>query len=143
MTPEELKRRTKRFAVETIRFHRTLPRTEETRVIGRQLLRAASSVGANYRAVCRAKTDSDFIYKLGVCIEESDEAGYWVEILVEAEIIPASQGRDLIREADELTRILVASRETVRARVRRRRTAHESKIKNGKSKIVQTHSGGG
>ena len=136
MTPEELKRRTKRFAVETIRFHRTLPRTEETRVIGWQLLRAASSVGANYRAVCRAKTDSDFIYKLGVCIEESDEAGYWVEILVEAEIIPASRGRDLIREADELTRILVASRETVRARVRRRRTAHESKIKNGKSKIV-------
>jgi four helix bundle protein len=120
MTPQQLQVRTKRFAIDVIRFSRKLPRTEEARVIGRQLLRAGTSLGANYRAVCRAKTDADFIYKLGVCVEESDEAAYWVEILAEAEIVSTQAGADLLGEATQLTRIFVASRETVRARVRRK-----------------------
>jgi four helix bundle protein len=134
MTPDELKKRTKRFALEIIRVQRRLPRTDEARVIGRQLLRAGTSIGANYRSVCRAKTDPDFIFKLGVCVEESDEAGYWLEILVDAAIIAHRIVAELLREADELTRIFVASRETVRARVRRTSRAR-SAIKNQKSKI--------
>ena len=129
MTPDELKRRTKRFAVDTIRFQRKLPRTEEGRIIGRQLLRAGTSIGANYRAVCQAKTDPDFIYKLGVCVDESDETAYWLEILVDADVVTAAATAALLREAGELTRIFAASRQTVRARLRRKR---QTRMKNEK-----------
>ena len=135
MTPDELKKRTKRFALDIIRVQRKLPRTEEARVIARQLLRAGTSIGANYRSVCRAKTDPDFVFKLGVCVEESDEAAYWLEILVDAEILARRIVAELLREADELTRIFVASRETVRARIRRANHARAA-IKNQKSKIT-------
>jgi len=79
MTPNELKSRTKKFGVSIIRFVRQLPRNEEARVIGRQLLRSGTGVGANYRGVCRCKSDADFISKMGTCIEEADETGYWLE----------------------------------------------------------------
>jgi four helix bundle protein len=131
MTPEELRRRTKRFALDVIRFNRQLPRTDEARVIGRQLLRAGTAVGANYRSVCRARSDPEFIAKLGVVIEEADETAYWLEILVEAEIVPQRTVANVLREADELTRIFVASRETVRARLRTRR-----RKQNGKSQVT-------
>ena len=123
MTPAELGQRTRRFAVDSIRFCQRLPRTEEGRVIGRQLLRASTSVGAHYRAACRPRSDADFISKLGGAIEEADEAGYWLEILVEAAIVTSSVTKPLLREADELTRIFVASRETARrnARLRKQR----------------------
>jgi four helix bundle protein len=132
MTPQALKLRTKQYAVAIIRFCRTLPRTEESRAIHRQLLRAGTSIGANYRAVCRARSDAEFIAKLGVTIEEADETGYWLELLVEADIVRGSSTRVLIREADELTRVFVSSRETARRRVRARR---QSKIKNQQSKM--------
>jgi four helix bundle protein len=136
MTPQQLQARTRRFSVDVIRFFRKLPRTEEARVIGRQLLRAATSVGANYRAVCRGKSDPDFIFKLGVCIEEADETAYWFEILVDAAIVPQHMVANLHREAGELTRILVASRRTVQARLRKARAEREanrkSEIKNQK-----------
>jgi four helix bundle protein len=136
MTATELKNRTKRFAVTVIRFYRKLPRTEEGRVIGRQLLRAGTAVGAAYRAVCRCKSDPDFIAKLGTCIEEADESGYWLELSVEASLINRPDCAALLRESDELTRIFVASRETVRRRVRAKNQARsrthnqESRIKN-------------
>ena len=123
MTPDELKQRTRQFAVAIIRFRRRLPRTEESRTIGRQLLRAGTAVGAAYRAVCRCKSDPDFIAKLGTSIEEADETGYWLEVLVEAGEVQPTAARDLLREADELTRIFVASRETIRKRVRAKKSA--------------------
>lgn len=146
MTPQQLRTRTKQFAIDVIKLSRELPRTEEARVIGRQLLRSGTSVGANYRAVCRAKTDPDFVFKLGVCIEESDEAAYWLEILVDIETLPRQVVAPLLREADELTRIFVASRETVRVRIRRNKrtgTSNQSQITNRKSQMPYTHSGGG
>ena len=132
MTPEQLRKRTKVFAIAIIRFTRRLPASDEARVIRRQLLRAGTAVGANYRAVCRPRSDADFIAKLGVVIEEADESAYWIELLVEAGMASAESVRELAREADELTRIFVASRETARANARARRQARnrKSRIKN-------------
>ena len=122
MTPQQLRDRTKRFALEVIRFCRKLPHSDQARVIRRQLLRAGTSVGANYRAVCRARSDVEFAAQLGVVIEESDESTYWLEIFVDGEIVqPSSTHRALRQEAEELTRIFVSSRETVCCRLRRRR----------------------
>src|ERR687897_704866 len=102
MTPPELRQRTRRFAVDIVRFCRTLPRSDEGMIIGRQLLRAGTGVGSHYRAACRARSDAEFIAKLGTAIEEADESGYWLEVLVEAEVIRADVTRRLYREADEL-----------------------------------------
>src|SRR6266850_3961869 len=114
MTPQELRRRTQTFAVQIIRFCRSLPKTDEARVISWQLLRCGPGVGANYRAVCRCRSDKDFIAKLGVVIEEADETAFWLEVLVEAAIVKAIKTTSLYKEADELTRIFVSSRETAR-----------------------------
>ena len=119
MTPEELRTRTKRFAIDVIGSCRTLPQTDESRVVRRQLLKAGTSVGANYRAVCRARTDPEFIAKLGIVIEEADESAYWLEILVDARIVKPVATANLHREADELTRIFVSSRTTISRRVAR------------------------
>jgi four helix bundle protein len=136
MTPQQLKARTKRFALDVIRFCPTLPPTYEGRRVSGQLLSAGTAVGAAYRAVCRCKSDPDFIAKLGTCIEEADESGYWLELAVEAGFVTSTAAGELLRESEELTRIFVASRQTVRERLRaekRRETPpsnHESKIKN-------------
>ena len=111
MTSAELRERTKRFAIEIIRFSSSLPRTDERRLIKRQIVRAGTAVGANYRAVCRSRSRRDFIAKLGVVIEETDETSYWLEILVDAELVRASAAQALRSEADELTRIFVTSRQ--------------------------------
>ena len=129
MTPSELKARTKRFAVAVVRFCRTVPRTEDGRVTGRPLLRAGTAVGAHYRAVCRARSDAEFVATLGGAIEEADESAYWLELLVEGGTVRQSTIASLWQEADELTRIFVASRETAR-----RRMPARPPIKNQKSK---------
>ena len=116
MTPHELRARTKRFAIDIIRFCVTLPPTDVERTMGRQLVRAGTSVGANYRAVCRARSDKEFIAKLGLTIEEADESAYWLEVLVEGGLVAATATANLLKEAEELTRIFVASRQTVRRR---------------------------
>jgi len=113
---EELKGRTKQFALRVIRLAEALPRTQTGRVIGNQLLRSATSVAANYRAVCRARSQADFVHKLGIVEEEADESLFWLELVVEANLIPASRVEELIQEADELTAIFVASRKTARGR---------------------------
>ncbi len=110
--PFELQSRTRKFAVQVIRFLRTLARNNETRVIGTQLLRCSTSVGANYRATCMARSRADFISKLGIVCEEADESGYWLELLVEAGHVKAERVQGLIKEANELTAIFVASRKT-------------------------------
>jgi four helix bundle protein len=87
MTPHELRERTKRFAIDIIKFAVALPRTDYGHVIGTQIVRAGTAVGANYRAVCRSRSNRDFIAKLSVVIEEADETSYWLEILVGAHIV--------------------------------------------------------
>jgi four helix bundle protein len=108
----DMKLRTKRFALETIRLVVTLPKTLEGRAIGSQLVRSGSSVGANYRAACRGKSKADFISKLGIVEEEADESCYWLEILIEGNVLPEERVASLLREANEITAIIVASRKT-------------------------------
>jgi four helix bundle protein len=116
MQPTDLRARTKRFALETLRFLRQLPKSDEARVLGNQLLRSSTSIAANYRAAGRGRTKTEFIAKLGVVIEEADETMMWLELLSEAGVAPEPQVRPLLSEADQLLRIFVASRQTARRR---------------------------
>ncbi|MBI5385831.1 MAG: four helix bundle protein [Verrucomicrobia bacterium] len=114
MADMDLKHRTKRFGLDVIKFFEALPKDETCRVLGRQLLRAGTSVGANYRAACRAKSNADFIHKMGTVEEEADECGYWLEMLVESAKVAPTKTDLLLREADELVAIAVASINTAR-----------------------------
>ncbi len=116
MDEQTFKKRTKRFALDVIRLVETLPRTRAAEVIGRQLLRAGTSVGANYRAACRGKSASDVTAKLGIVEEEADESIYWLELLVESKTIPSERVDLLIKEANELVAMTVASIKTLRIR---------------------------
>lgn len=100
MTPDELKARTKKFAVDVIRFARSIPRDPINNEIASQLADAATSVAAHYRAVCRAKSRADFINKLSGAAEEADESALWLELLAEAGICQASVTTPLWKEAD-------------------------------------------
>ena len=115
MNPEELRRRSKKFAVDVITFAKKIPKDPINNEIAVQLTDAATSTAAHYRAACRAKSRADFIHKLGGAIEEVDESALWLEILTEADISPRSSTQPLWHEADELTRIFVRSRETARS----------------------------
>ena len=110
----DLKVRTKVFALRVIRAYRGLPSSDEARVIGRQLLRSATSVGANYRAACRARSRAEFIAKLGIVLEEADEA-YWLELLLETGILDHKRLGPLLGEANELTSIFVSSLRTAKS----------------------------
>jgi four helix bundle protein len=112
----ELKARTQRFALDAIRLSHSLPRDSVGSVIGCQLLRAATSVGANYRAACRARSRSDFIAKLKIVEEETDETAHWLELLDESNTVPTARLGGLRGEADELLRIVVSSIRTARSR---------------------------
>ncbi len=114
MDSEELKARTKAFAVRVVKMTEALPPTRAADMVSRQLLRSATSVGANYRAACRARSHREFVAKIGVVTEEADESLYWLEILVEAEIMPEARLKSLIQEANELTAIFTASSYTAR-----------------------------
>jgi len=114
MTEEELKRRTKRFALRAINLVEALPRSRTAEVIGRQLLRSATSVAANYRAACRGRSKPDFVSKLGIVEEESDESLFWLELIVEAGLMPEKRVKALLKEADELTAIFAASGRTAK-----------------------------
>src|SRR5262245_33584206 len=112
MTPEELRKRTKQFTLRVMKVVAALPDTVQGRVIGNQLMKAGSSVGANYRAVCRARSRKDFVNKLGVVIEEADESAFWLEVIGESEVLPASRIETLLQEANELVAIMSAARRT-------------------------------
>ena len=111
---EELKQRTKDFAIRVVKLYRALPRTEEARVIGRQVLRSGTSMAANYRAVCRARSKAEFISKIGIVVEEADETIFWLELLVETSIVKADKMESLLIEANELLAIFAASQRTAR-----------------------------
>ena len=114
LTPEDLRARTKKFAVDVIRFAKQVPRDPINDYIAAQLTEAASASAAAYRSACRARSKADFIYKLGNAIEEADESAFWLEVLREGDLMPAPMTGPLWDEADQLTRILVKSRETAR-----------------------------
>ncbi len=115
MDAEELKGRTKQFAIRIIKFVQALPKSSEAQVIGRQLLRSGTSIAANYRAVCRSRSNPEFIAKMGTVIEEADETAFWLELLDEASIT-SERVEPLLREAGELVKIFAASRLTASRR---------------------------
>jgi four helix bundle protein len=112
MTSEEMKTRTKQFVLRIIKLVESLPDTRTGKVIGNQLLRSGTSVGANYRAACRAKSTADFINKLAIVEEEADESIYWIEILVESNQIKQNLVENLLTETDEILSIVVSSIKT-------------------------------
>lgn len=109
---EALRARSKNFAIRVVKLFKALPRRQDAYVIGKQLLRSGTSVAANYRAVCRARSRAEFVAKMGVVVEETDETLFWLEIMAETEIIPAERLAALSTEAGELLRIFSASRKT-------------------------------
>jgi four helix bundle protein len=111
---QQLKQRTKSFALRIIRMTQALPRTKEADVIGRQVLRSATSIAANYRAAGRARSKAEFIAKLGVVIEETDETVLWLELLAESGIMKLSRLNDLLSEANQLLAVFAASWKTVK-----------------------------
>jgi four helix bundle protein len=114
MKPKDLKLRTKQFALRSIKFWEELPKDETCKVIGRQLLRSGTSVGANYRAVCRAKSTADFISKFSNVLEEADETAFWIELLMDAGKVGPKHGDPLLSEANELVAISISSINTAR-----------------------------
>ncbi|MBI1977776.1 MAG: four helix bundle protein [Candidatus Omnitrophica bacterium] len=109
-----LKEKTKKFALSVINFIDLLPKGRKVDVISNQLLRSATSVGANYRAACRAKSTADFIHKMGTVEEEADESIYWMELLFEGGIVSISDVKNLIEEANEILAMTVSSIRTAR-----------------------------
>jgi len=114
ISPDQLRKRTKAFGLRIVRLFRALPRNPE--IIGKQLLRCGMSVGANYRATCRARSRQEFAAKLGIVVEEADEAIYWLEMLIEAGIVREKRLKDLLSQAHELTAIFTAAQYTSRRR---------------------------
>jgi four helix bundle protein len=119
MKDPDLKSRTKQFALAVIRFCERLPYDETTKILKGQLLRAGTSVGANYRAACRAKSKPAFISKIGDVLEEADEAGYWIELLCEAGKADHKAAAPLLREANELVAIFISSLNTAQRNLER------------------------
>lgn len=129
MDKEKLKVRTKAFALRIIRLVEALPPNQVTSsVIAKQLLRSGTSVGANYRAACRGRSTAELISKLQIVLEEADECLYWMELIIEANLIPSNKLQSLMTEANEIIAMLVASLKTLRAK------PHSERITNGKSK---------
>ena len=114
-SPEQLRGRTKSFAIRIVRLFRALPSSRDAQVMGTQLLRSGTSVAANYRAACRSRSRAEFISRLGVVVEEADESLFWLELLAETGIVAQARLQDLLTEANELTSIFAATRRTTRS----------------------------
>lgn len=111
---EQHKQRTKQFALRVIKLVDSLPKKRSADVLGGQLLRSATSVAANYRAACRARSTAEFVAKVGVVEEESDESTFWIELIADAGLVKPGRLNDLHKESNELTAITVASIKTAR-----------------------------
>jgi four helix bundle protein len=127
MTPDELKLRSKEFALRCLKAVESLPKSISGRTIAGQLARSGTSVAANYRAACRARSRAEFIAKLGLVEEEADESAFWLELAVQAELLASRQAEDLHREAEELAKIMATSRISA---ARNRATNRQSPIGN-------------
>ena len=127
MTPDDLKQRTKQFSLRVLKLVAALPKNLAGRTIGGQLVRAGTSVGANYRAACRARSKVEFIAKIGIVEEEADESAFWMELIIEGDLMKAELVQSLLDEATELAKIMASSRKSA---------AESLKTKpNGKSAI--------
>ena len=129
MTSDELKQRTKTFALRVIRLVENLPNNMTGKVLGNQLIRSATSVGANYRAACRSRSKQEFVSRIKVVEEEADESLFWLELIMEKNIFKLEKINGLIKEADELTAIFTSTNKTAKVNFLNQR----SKIKNQKS----------
>ncbi|MBT2562845.1 four helix bundle protein [Pedobacter sp. ISL-68] len=108
-----IKARTKKFVLDSIKLYQVLPKTEEARILGKQFIRSASSVGANYRAACRSRSKAEFYAKLSIVVEEADETAFWIEILTESGITDLAKAQPLLKEANEILAIVAKARKTV------------------------------
>ena len=114
MNAGDMKRRTGQFALDVIKLVESLPKGKTAEILGKQLIRSGTSVGANYRAACRAKSVADFVSKMGTVEEEADESTYWLELLVDSGVTQKARVQDMLHEADQLVAISVASIRTAR-----------------------------
>lgn len=112
----DLSSRTKQYALRTLRLVRALPNTIEGRVIAGQLIRCGTSIGANYRAACRARSRAEFVAKLGIVIEEADEAVFWLEVIIEGELLQREPVEPLLQETREILAIMIASSKTAQVK---------------------------
>jgi len=140
MTEDELKKRTKRFALRILKLVAALPKTVAGRTIGGQLVRSGTSVPANYRAACRARSKAEFISRLGVVEEEADESALWLELIMEGALMKKTRVEPLWKEADELVAIMTSSRKSASSSLasetnRKRARVSQTSIANLKSKI--------
>jgi len=112
--PEDLRDRTKSFAIRIVKLYRSLPHTADSQVVGKQLLRCGTSVAANYRAACRGRSRAECIAKIGLVVEEADETVLWLEMLSDCDIVPRQRCEEILKEARELSAIFTASQHTAR-----------------------------
>jgi len=117
---DEFRDRTKKFALRVIKLFQALPKTDEARIIGKQLLRSGTSVGANFRAATRARSRAEFYSKLSIADEEADESLFWMEILTEAGVVSRQKLESLMNEALEITKIMSVSRKTFKSKSNRK-----------------------
>ncbi len=119
MDKEELKNRTKQFALRIIKLVQSLPNTIEGRIIGKQIISAGTSVGANYRSACRGRSRAEFLSKLGIVEEEADESAFWLELIIEAKLLDLQRVNPLLQEANEIVAIIVSAKKTTRRNLNR------------------------
>jgi len=121
MDAEDLKKRTKQFALRILKLVEALPNSLQGRTIAAQLVRAGTSVGANYRAACRGRSRAEFIAKIGIVEEEADESAFWLELIIDGAFLNENQVKPLLSEANELTKIMASSRISASGKVRANR----------------------
>lgn len=118
--PEELRDRTKKFAVRVVRLYKALPSATDAPVLGKQLIRCGTSVAANYRAACRARSKAEWVSKIGLVVEEADETVFWLEMLIDCDIVSGERLSDLLNEAKELSALFTAPQRTARGNAGKR-----------------------
>jgi four helix bundle protein len=135
MKPDDLKERTKRFALRVLKLVAALPNNLSGKTIGGQFVRSGTSVGANYRAACRARSKPEFIAKIGIVEEEADESAFWMELIIEGELLGKPLVQSLLEEANELARIMASSRKSASESLKSRANG-KSAIGNRKSAMT-------
>ena len=135
MKPDDLKRRTKQFALRVLKLVAALPKSLAGKTIGSQLVRAGTSVGTNYRAACRARSKLEFIAKIGIVEEEADESAFWMELIIEGELLNPRLVQSLLIEANELAKIMARSRKSA-SEALKTKPSNKSTIINRKSAMT-------
>jgi four helix bundle protein len=136
MRPDDLKNRTKQFALRVLKLVAALPNNLSGRTIGGQLVRSGTSVGANYRAACRARSKAEFIAKIGIVEEEADESAFWMELIIESKLLGEPLVEPLLNEANEIAKIMASSRKSASESLNRKANG---KLAIGNLKSAMTH----